>query len=73
MRRPLICFAIALAAKILHRASSSAQMAGINIWSDPEAADVVFRNGAPMWLVRLKVSRQIRLRRMMSIAFVWVE
>lgn len=34
-------------------------VAEFNIWSDPEAADIVFRSGAPMWMVGLNVTRQV--------------
>lgn len=34
-------------------------VAEFNIWCDPEAADVVFRSGVPMWMVGLNVTRQV--------------
>ncbi len=34
-------------------------VAEFNIWSDPEAADIVFRSGVPMWMVGLNVTRQV--------------
>ena len=34
-------------------------VAEFNIWSDPEAADIVFRSGTPMWMVGLNVTRQV--------------
>ncbi|MBX9464328.1 MAG: nucleoside hydrolase [Aquamicrobium sp.] len=34
-------------------------VAEFNIWSDPEAADIVFRCGAPLWMVGLNVTRQV--------------
>lgn len=34
-------------------------VAEFNIWSDPEAADIVYRAGAPMWMVGLNVTRQV--------------
>lgn len=30
-----------------------------NVWADPEAADIVFRAGVPMWMVGLNVTRQV--------------
>ncbi|TKT78349.1 nucleoside hydrolase [Aquamicrobium sp. LC103] len=34
-------------------------VAEFNIWCDPEAADIVFRSGVPMWMVGLNVTRQV--------------
>ena len=34
-------------------------VAEFNIWSDPEAADIVYRAGVPMWMVGLNVTRQV--------------
>lgn len=34
-------------------------VAEFNIWCDPEAADIVFRSGAPLWMVGLNVTRQV--------------
>jgi len=34
-------------------------VAEFNIWSDPQAADVVFRSGVAMWMVGLNVTRQV--------------
>lgn len=33
-------------------------VAEFNIWSDPEAADIIFRSGAPLWMTGLNVTRQ---------------
>ncbi|TNM59588.1 nucleoside hydrolase [Aliirhizobium smilacinae] len=30
-----------------------------NVWCDPEAADIVFRSGVPLWMVGLNVTRQV--------------
>jgi len=38
-------------------------VAEFNIWSDPEAADAVFRSGVPMWMVGLNVTRQVGVTR----------
>ncbi len=34
-------------------------VAEFNVWCDPEAADVVFRSGVPLWMVGLNVTRQV--------------
>jgi inosine-uridine nucleoside N-ribohydrolase len=34
-------------------------VAEFNVWSDPEAADIVFRSGVPLWMVGLNVTRQV--------------
>lgn len=34
-------------------------VAEFNIWCDPEAADIVFRSGVPLWMVGLNVTRQV--------------
>ncbi|MCO5071785.1 MAG: nucleoside hydrolase [Rhizobiaceae bacterium] len=34
-------------------------VAEFNIWSDPEAADIVYRAGVPMWMAGLNVTRQV--------------
>lgn len=34
-------------------------VAEFNIWCDPEAADIVFRAGVPLWMVGLNVTRQV--------------
>ena len=36
-------------------------VAEFNIWCDPEAADIVFASGVPLWLVGLNVTRQVGL------------
>jgi len=36
-------------------------VAEFNVWSDPEAADIVFRSGIPLWMVGLNVTRQVGL------------
>ncbi|GLU29218.1 nucleoside hydrolase [Brucella sp. NBRC 12950] len=30
-----------------------------NVWCDPEAADIIFRSGVPLWMVGLNVTRQV--------------
>lgn len=30
-----------------------------NVWCDPEAADIVFKSGVPLWMVGLNVTRQV--------------
>lgn len=34
-------------------------VAEFNVWCDPEAADIVFRSGLPLWMVGLNVTRQV--------------
>jgi inosine-uridine nucleoside N-ribohydrolase len=34
-------------------------VAEFNVWCDPEAADIVFRSGAALWMVGLNVTRQV--------------
>jgi len=34
-------------------------VAEFNVWCDPEAADIVFRSGVPLWMVGLNVTRQV--------------
>ena len=34
-------------------------VAEFNVWADPEAADIVFRSGIPLWMVGLNVTRQV--------------
>lgn len=30
-----------------------------NVWCDPEAADIIFRSGIPLWMVGLNITRQV--------------
>jgi len=41
------------------RIGNTTAVAEFNIWCDPEAADIVFRSGAPLWMVGLNVTRQV--------------
>jgi inosine-uridine nucleoside N-ribohydrolase len=34
-------------------------VAEFNVWCDPEAADIVFRSGVPLWMVGLNVTRAV--------------
>lgn len=34
-------------------------VAEFNVWCDPEAADIVFRSGVPLWMAGLNVTRQV--------------
>ncbi|PSM17609.1 nucleoside hydrolase [Nitratireductor sp. StC3] len=36
-------------------------VAEFNVWSDPEAADIVFRSDIPLWMVGLNVTRKVGL------------
>lgn len=38
---------------------STTAVAEFNIWCDPEAADILFKSRAPMWMVGLNVTRQV--------------
>lgn len=38
---------------------NTSPVAEFNVWCDPEAADIVFRSGVPLWMVGLNVTRQV--------------
>lgn len=38
---------------------NTSPVAEFNVWCDPEAADIVFRSGIPLWMVGLNVTRQV--------------
>lgn len=38
---------------------NTTSVAEFNVYSDPEAADIVFRSGVPLWMVGLNVTRRV--------------